>query len=571
MKRSSLLICLAALATPLAQSAFAQTRADAAPQRVQLQPQRVQAQPRRVQPAPQRVRIQPVQAQAMMVDNMMFDMPFYGDDLKAGERFYRGKEIHTADPNHSQHWGYDLSARRWDSENDRWTSVTTDLDAYNANPTNDKWVAYGKNVYAVADGKVTRCWRNAPENPRPKLSGDSETTKPWLHAKLQSDEIHHGGNFIQYELSDGSIVRQSHFIPGSVPSNLCPHNDQYLSAPGADSDTDVADGAEIKAGQLLGRLGNAGNSTNPHLHIHRQSADGDPMQLRFRRGLASPFTGAASDLDNWTRFAGEMIPPGPTLIWPARRLGAEYTRFKFPENAFGRMFDHLADSGYWPSSIDGYSVGGKVYYNFVWTPAPGAWKGYFGQTQTAFNNKLNQMKAAGYNPVLIESYTRNNEVRYAAVYQKGKPGLWRVKSNRTTAQHDAILEQAKADGLKPVNISVVSINGQRRYTALYRSDSIGAWQLKSQIKEADYQLVFNANNAAGRFPRYISAYKHGNETFLSVIFASKPNGAGKARHSMNGAQLQNEFNSAMSAGLRTKVITAFDGAATQHRYAAVWR
>lgn len=571
MKRSSLLICLAALATPLTHSAFAQTRTNAAPQRVQAQPQRVQAQPTRTTAAPQRVRVQPIQAQAMIMDTMMFDMPFYGDDLKPGERFYRTKEIHTEDPDHPQHWGYDISGMRWDSENDRWTTVTTDVDTYNDNPTNDKKVAYGKNVYAVADGKVTRCWRNAPENPRPKLSGDSEDTRPWLHAKLKSDEIHHGGNFIQYELSDGSIVRQSHFIPGTVPSNLCPHNDQYLSAPGADSDTDVTNGATIKAGQFLGKLGNAGNSTGPHLHIHRQTADGEPRQLRFRRGLASPFTGAASDLDNWTRFAGEQIPAGPTLIWPARRLGGEYTRFKFPENAFGRMFDHLADSGYWPASIDGYSVGGKVYYNFVWTPAPGAWKGYFGQTQTAFNDKLNQMKADGYNPVLIESYTRNGQVRYAAVYQKGKPGLWRVKSNRTTAQHDAILQQAKADGLKPVNVSVVSINGQRRYTALYRSDNIGSWQLKSQIKEADYQSVFNANKAAGRFPRYISAYKYGSEVYMSVIFASKPNGGGKARHAMNGTQLQSEFNSAMSSGFRTKVITAFDGAASQHRYAAVWR
>lgn len=506
----------------------------------------------------------------MVMDNMMFDMPFFANDLKSGERFYRSKDIHTEDPNHYQHWGYDISGMRWDSVNDRWTSVTTDVDTYNDNPTNDKKVAYGKSVYAVADGKVVACWRNAPENPRPKESGDSETTKPWLHAKLKSDEIHHGGNFIQFELSDGSTVRQSHFIPGSVPSNLCPHNDQYLSAPGADDDTKVTNGATIKVGQLLGKLGNAGNSTGPHLHIHRDK-NGDPMQLRFRRGMASPYTGDASDLNNWTRFAGEIIPPGPTLIWPPRRLGGEYTRFKFPESDFGRMFDHLADSGYWPASLDGYSVGGKVYYNFVWTPAPGAWKGYFGQTQTAFNNKLNEMKAAGYQPVLIESYTRNGSVRYAAVYQKGKPGAWRVKSNRTTAQHDTILQQAKADGLKPVNVSVVSVNDERRYTALYRSDNIGAWQLKSQIKEADYQSVFNANKAAGRFPKYISAYKHGSDVYLSVIFASQPNGAGKARHMMNGGQLQNEFNSAMSTGLRTKVITAFDGAASQHRYAAVWR
>ncbi len=574
MKRSSLLICIAALATPLTQAALAQTRTTSAPQRVEAQPTRTTATPTRTQTRPARATTRALSVQPrtmqMTTDNMMFDLPFLANDLKPGERYYRRKSIHTASETHPQHWGYDLSAVRWDNDASEWTTYTTSRSAYNDNPTNDKWIAYGKNVYAVADGVVVACWRNAPENPRPKVSGDSDTTKPWLHAKLKSDEIHHGGNFVQIELSDGSIVRQSHFIPGSVPSEICPHDDQYLSAPGADSDTEVTGGATISAGQLLGRLGNAGNSTNPHLHFHREDS-GDPKLMRFRRGLAAPLTGEKSDIDNWTRFAGQQIPPGKTLIWPPRRLSAEYTRFKFPEADFGRMFDHLADSGFWPQSIDGYSVNGKVFYNFVWTPAPGQWKGYFGQTQTAFNNKLDQMKEAGFNPVLIESYTRNNQVRYAAVYQKGKPGQWRVRSNRTTAQHDAILEQAKADGLKPVNVSVVSINGARRYTALYRSDSIGSWQLKSQIKESDYQTVFNQNNAAGRFPRYLSAYKHNGQTYFSAIFASKPNGPGKARHLMTGGQLQSEFNAAMSAGMRTKVITSFDGASSQHRYAAVWR
>jgi len=527
--------------------------------------------------APKRVNVTPLKTIPLSLNEpSTFVMPFKAEDLNAGERIYRGKFIHTEDPDHEQHWGYDLSARRWDSANNSWTSFTTSTASYNANPTNDKSVIYGKNVYAVADGTVTRCWRNAPENPRPRISGDPspegtpEQDKPWLSQEFKDRLMHFGGNFVQYELDDGTVVRQSHFIPGSVPSAICPHNNALYTTASANSQTDVTNGARISAGQYLGRVGNVGNSTGPHLHIHRHES-GTPKMLRFKRGLASPFTGTAADLNNWTSFKGDQIPPGQTLVWPPRSIFGEYTRFGFSESAMGRMFDHLADSGYWPKHIDGYSVGGKVYYNMVWEKAPGPWRAYFGQTQAKLQERLDKAKADGYAPVFIDSYTRNGQVRYAMVFRKGISGAWRVRSNRTTSAYDDILDQAKADGLKPVNVSVVSIGGERRYTALFRSNSIGSWQLKSQIKESDYQSVFNSNKAAGRHPIYLNGYMHNGTPYISAIFASKDLGDLKARHKMSGSSLQSEFNAATSAGFQTQVITAFDGAKSTHRYAALWR
>jgi hypothetical protein len=50
----------------------------------------------------------------------------------------------------------------------------------------------------------------------------------------------------------------------------------------------VASGASVDAGQPVGRLGNSGNSGEPHLHIHAQRPgspdhplDGDPLPIRF--------------------------------------------------------------------------------------------------------------------------------------------------------------------------------------------------------------------------------------------------------------------------------------------------
>jgi hypothetical protein len=34
---------------------------------------------------------------------------------------------------------------------------------------------------------------------------------------------------------------------------------------------------------------------------------------------------------------------------------------------------------------------------------------------------------------------------------------------------------------------------------------------------------------------------------------------------------QQEFNSALQAGMLTRAVSAFDGAQSQHRYIAIWR
>lgn len=109
----------------------------------------------------------------------------------------------------------------------------------------------------------------------------------------------------------------------------------------------------------------------------------------------------------------------------------------------------------------------------------------------------------------------NGKVFYNFVWTKA-PGQWRARHNLTTVQHQAVLDQAKQDGLKPVNVSVVSVNGQRRYTVLYWSDSIGSWQLKSPILESDYQRIFDENKQSGCKPIYLNAYVHDGRPLSSL-------------------------------------------------------
>jgi hypothetical protein len=132
------------------------------------------------------------------------------------------------------------------------------------------------------------------------------------------------------------------------------------------------------------------------------------------------------------------------------------------------------------------------------------------------------------------------------------------------------MSKAAGMGMVPVNVSVISIGGERRYTVLHRTGKAGTRAVKSQILEEDYQGEYDAQAAAGRSPVYLNAYVHGGKAYLSAIFAPVSTPSRKDKHAMSAATYQAEYESALKAGMLTRAVTSFDGAQTQHRYAACW-
>ncbi|MGH6895493.1 MAG: hypothetical protein ACREJ5_02955 [Geminicoccaceae bacterium] len=478
-------------------------------------------------------------------------LPFLADDLKAGERLFTRDHAPG-----SQGLGYDISARRIQNDGS-WTSVKKGA----SGAKNENFLIYGKPFYAMADGEVEACWRNAPDNPVP---GDH-------HPDKKAGLIAGGGNMLLVRESGGVITLYAHARPGSIPASLCPHDARLFSEPGKTSEMDIPVGSrpKIKAGQLLGRVGNSGRSSGPHLHVHKVK-DGKAHPITFARGLATPWNAAMADINKWTRFAGRSIPKGEVLIWPPRRLSQEYARHRFNPNAYSRLFDHLVDSGFKPGWFDGYSVGSKAFYNFVWRPADRLFRAWRDLSSVTYQQRINAAIADGFEPTHVESYLVNGQVRHALIVEKGVPGSFLARHGLTSAQHQRVFDQARAQSLNPVNISVVSVNGQRRYTVLYRSNNIGSWVVKSRVPVRDYQALFNAQKASGRLPRYVGAYMHDGTAHFSVVFASSLDGA-VALHGLTPSGYQAAFTEQTGAGRVTRVVSGYDGAEVNHRFVGVWK
>lgn len=98
------------------------------------------------------------------------------------------------------------------------------------------WVGYGMDVIAVADG-VVRSARDGQEEHRP-LSPQPEP------ASLTADGLF--GNYVVLEIRPGVFASYAHLQRGSVK---------------------VKPGDRVHRGDLLGRVGQSGNSAAPHLHF----------------------------------------------------------------------------------------------------------------------------------------------------------------------------------------------------------------------------------------------------------------------------------------------------------------
>ncbi|MEZ5861472.1 MAG: hypothetical protein R3D28_21245 [Geminicoccaceae bacterium] len=93
--------------------------------------------------------------------------------------------------------------------------------------------------------------------------------------------------------------------------------------------------------------------------------------------------------------------------------------------------------------------------------------------------------------------------------------------------------------------------------------------MRSRVQEAD-QDMFEAQAAAGRLPRYVGAYMHEGEPHFSVVFASSMAG-GVGFHGMSSQAYQDRFEQQTGQGRRTRVVSAFDGASTNHRFVGIWK
>lgn len=150
-----------------------------------------------------------------------------------------------------------------------WVKMNGSSGTFSGDQSNNKsYFAYGNEALAVLDGIVVETKDGIPEN----VPGVTSRAVP-----ITLETI--AGNHIVLDLGGGHYALYAHLQPGSLRVKL---------------------GQHVKRGQVLGLVGNTGNSTEPHLHFHIMNG---PSPLGAE--------GIPYVIDSWD----EMMAPS---VWTAR-------------------------------------------------------------------------------------------------------------------------------------------------------------------------------------------------------------------------------------------------------------
>ena len=118
-----------------------------------------------------------------------------------------------------------------------WVKLGTEGKTYHDDKLDNKnYYAYGVDALAVADGIVTEVKDGIPQN----IPGADSRAVP-----ITLETV--GGNHVILDIGNGNFAFYAHLQPGSLRVKL---------------------GDKVRRGQVVGLVGNSGNSTEPHLHFH---------------------------------------------------------------------------------------------------------------------------------------------------------------------------------------------------------------------------------------------------------------------------------------------------------------
>lgn len=497
---------------------------------------------------------------------LSFAFPFDTSEFNENE-FVTGYSMHGGG---DQVFAYDLGVNKYDSG---WKYLVKGKDG----TENDHFLIWGKQVRAMEDGVVMHFENNIPNNWAPYPPNKSDEFYEDL-GKKQKDELwgsfDYGGSGNHLYIRHGNVVAlYAHMIKGSIKN-------EFLKV-----------GATVKKGQVLGKSGNSGSSSGPHLHVHIKTFDkaDDPESGKFRPLLfntgyvigTSEYPKPDSNI-NWSKLNGLGIPgqkskscyistKHPYCEYPTN--WGEVCRFGVPLESYQKVFDGIWTCGYYPIWVDGYEVNGRTYFNVIFRQSKNlSWAARHHMTGTGYQKEYDKFKDAGYRLVHVNSYMSAGQIKYAAIWVHSKGNIGLAYHGRPLKWHEDNFQTHIGQGLVPVNVSCVKSGNTTYVTALWEKIKTGGFYLRPVMSLNDFKVAFDDYTNKKKFKLvYLDAYLVGNQPMLSGIWYKNVDNYNVwyEKYNLSSTEFQNEYTHFLNKGYLTRVIAGYEQN-DQARFEGVW-
>jgi hypothetical protein len=265
-------------------------------------------------------------------------------------------------------------------------------------------------------------------------------------------------------------------------------------------------------------------------------------------GTAGPFGPIAMSRFT-TRFAA-VFEPQNGEPWRARH-GIDAATYQATFNA-------LVQQGFRLTSVCGYSEGREARFNAVWVKRGGpAWQARHGLTAEQYQATFNELVGQGFRLTCVSGYAEGGQARYAAIWELRDGPDWQARHGLSRAEYQATFSAMTAQGFVPVQVCGYRVNVDVRFAAIWERREGIAFVGRHGLAASEYQRAFDQQAAAGFRLVCVSGYSDSGIARYAAIWHSDQRGAWQARHGLDAAGYQQQFDSLAAGGFRPVQVSAY--------------
>lgn len=199
----------------------------------------------------------------------------------------------------------------------------------------------------------------------------------------------------------------------------------------------------------------------------------------------------------------------------------------------------------------------------------GRWVARHGLDGGGYQAAFDAQAFNGYRLTQVDAAESAGGLSYAALWDHVPGPAWVARHGLTSADYQAEFDRLVPQGFRPVCVSGANAGGQLRYAALFQQDGGLAWVARHGIDGATYQAEFDRLVPQGFRPRFVSPASVGGQLSYACVFEQRGGPAFVARHGITGAEYQAEFDRLVPQGFRPVWVDGAE-AGGDIRYAVIF-
>ena len=211
---------------------------------------------------------------------------------------------------------------------------------------------------------------------------------------------------------------------------------------------------------------------------------------------------------------------------------------------YQQQFDQLVGKeGFVLSLVHGHTVGGQDRYSAIWEKRPSpAFVARHGLDSNAYQQAFDDNVRQGFRLKVVSGYEVAGQARYAAIWDKSQGPAFVARHGLNSQQYQQAFDQLVRQGFRLKLVNGYSVAGQELFAAIWEQDGGPAFVARHGLTSQQYQTAFDDNVRQGFNLVWVSCYRHGNEERYAAIWEKSSAPAWVARHGINSAAYQHEFN-----------------------------